>query len=194
MFARRTPRTILQNLKELFWPEMGWVRAFKYAKLRIVRLSDTTQKIALGLAIGAGISFTPLVGTHFIQAGIVAYLMRANILAALIGTFVGTPWTFPFMWWMGMTLGSFLLELFGMPASANLPDEVTLGVAWDLIKNDPYRIFLPWALGGYLIAFLSIPFTYLLFYNLVNGAKKARKIAREKHLHRAAKEMTGQKE
>ena len=194
MFARRTPRTILQNLKQLFWPDMGWIRACKYAKLRIIRLSDSSQKIALGLAIGAGISFTPLVGTHFIQAGLIAYLLRANILAALIGTFTGTPWTFPFMWWAAMSFGSFLFELIGLPASATLPDEINLTIIWELIKNEPLRIFAPWAVGGYLIAFLSIPLTYPLFFPLIKGAKKARKKAKERNLHRIAKEVTGQED
>lgn len=193
MFKRRKPRTVLQNIRELFWPSMGWIRAAKYTKLRIVRLSDTSQKIALGLAIGTAISFTPFVGTHFIQAGFIAYLLRANFLASLIGTFVGNPWTFPFMWWAAMSFGTFLFQLFGLPASAALPDEVSLAIVWEIIKNEPFRIFAPWLTGGYLMGALSIPFTYMIFYQLVNGAKLARKKARERKLHRVAKQVTGQK-
>ena len=171
---------------------MGWIRAAKYTRLRIVRLSDTTQKIALGLAIGAAISFTPLVGTHFIQAGFIAYLLRANFLASLIGTFVGNPWTFPFMWWAAMSFGSFIFQLLGFPASVSLPDNIDLGVVWELIKTEPFRIFLPWLLGGYLLALLTTPISYMIFYQMVHGAKKARIKAREPKLHRVAREVTGQ--
>ena len=90
MFQRRVPLTPLQNLKEIFWPSMGWIRAIKYTKHRIVRLSDSTHKIALGLAFGAAVSFSPIMGTHFVQAGILAYIFRANLVASLVGTFVGT--------------------------------------------------------------------------------------------------------
>jgi len=193
MFKRRDPRTILQNIREVFWPSMGWIRACRYVKYRVTRLSDTSQKIALGLAIGAGISFTPFLGTHFIQAGFLAYALRANFLAALIGTFVGNPWTFPFMWWAAMAFGSFLFQIFGLPASATLPDHMTFSVMIDLIKNEPFRIFAPWFVGGYLIAFLSLPLSYMFFYKLVSGAKIARKKARERKLHRVAREVTGQK-
>lgn len=192
MFQRRNSRTVLQNIRELFWPSMGWIRAAKYTRLRIIRLSDTTQKIALGLSIGAAISFTPLVGTHFIQAGFIAYIFRANFLAALIGTFVGNPWTFPFMWWAAMTFGSFIFQAIGLPASVSLPDHMDLSVVWDMIIHDPFRIFLPWLVGGYLIALLSVPVSYMIFYRLVNGAKKARVRARERKLHRVAREVTGQ--
>lgn len=194
MFKRRKPRTLLQNTKELLWPTMGWIRTALYIKHKIARLSDTSQKIALGLAIGAGISFSPFIGTHFIQAGLLSYMLRANFFASLIGTFVGNPWTFPFMWWAAIAFGSFLFQIVGLPASATLPDDITFSIVIDLIKNDPFRIFAPWFVGGYLIAFLSIPLTYILFFNLVNGAKLARKKARERHIHKIAKEVTGQQQ
>lgn len=192
MFKRREPRTALQNIRELFWPSMGWLRAFRYTKHRVIRLSDTSQKIALGLAIGAAISFTPIIGTHFIQAGFLAYLLRANFLAALVGTFAGNPWTFPFMWWAAISFGSYLFQLFGLPASTALPDHVDLTVMWNLMWSEPLRLFLPWLLGGYLLALLSMPLTYMLFYRVVNGAKVARKQARVRQMHRAARDVTGQ--
>lgn len=193
MFKRRKPRSVLQNIRELFWPSMGWIRAFKYTKHRIVRLSDTSQKIALGLAIGAAISFTPIIGTHFIQAGFIAYLLRANFLAALIGTFAGNPWTFPFMWWAAISFGAFLFEMFGLPASATIPDEASPKIILQMMWDQPFRVFAPWFVGGYLLGFMSIPLSYTIFYQLVKGAKAARRRARERKLHRFAKEVTGQK-
>jgi uncharacterized protein (DUF2062 family) len=172
---------------------MGWLRTLRYTKIRIIRLSDSSQKIALGLAIGAGVSFSPLLGTHFIQAGFFAYLTRSNFLASLIGTFVGNPWTFPFMWWASISFGSFLFQLVGLPASASLPDDITMTMLWDIIKHEPVRIFAPWFVGGYLLGLASVPIYYVFFYHLVNGAKAARKKARERSIHRVAKNMTGQK-
>jgi len=194
MFQRREPLGIFRKLRELFWPTMGWVRAFQYVKHRIVRLSDSSHRIAVGLACGAVISFTPLVGTHFIQAGILAYIFRGNLLSAIIGTFVGNPWTFPFMWWAAMSFGSFLFGVFGLPASTALPEVVTFGVMWNLATTDPLRLFLPWLLGGYLIALFSWPFFYVIFFYLVKSAKLARLRAHQRKLHRAAREMTGQRE
>ncbi len=194
MFIRRKPLTKLQHLKEIFWPTMGWMRACQYVKHRVIRLSDSDHRIAAGLATGASISFTPLVGTHFIQAGSIAYIFRFNFIAALIGTFVGNPWTFPFMWWAAIEFGSFLFELVGLPSSKALPDVVTLPIMWDLLWHQPLRIFLPWLLGGYLLGLFSWPFSYVIFYNLVRGAKAARKKAKLMRMHKTAKEITGQKQ
>lgn len=193
MFKRRDPRTIIQNLKQAIWPSMGWRRYFKYVRMRVVRLSDSSAKIAAGLAIGVAISFSPLMGTHLIQAVLIAYVIRANVIASLIGTIIGNPWTFPFMWWASISLGSALFGLFGLPATASLPEGMDISMFWDLVTHDPLRIFMPWMLGGYLIAFLIWPFCYLFFYNLVKAAKAARKKAMLLKVHQAAKDVTGQK-
>ena len=194
MFKRRKPRSALGNTRELFWPSMGWVRAIKYTRLRIIRLSDSSHKIAAGLATGVSVSFSPILGTHFIQAGLISFATRTNFLASLIGTFVGTPWTFPFMWWAAISLGSFLFGIMGLPAAASLPDEITISILWEIARHEPMRIFMPWLLGGYLIALVSWPFSYFFFYNLVKGAKAARRKARLRKVRQVAKEMTGQKE
>ncbi|MBX2835108.1 MAG: DUF2062 domain-containing protein [Micavibrio sp.] len=172
---------------------MGWVRAARYTKMRIVRLSDSSQHIALGLSIGTAISFTPLVGTHFIQAGFLAWLTRANFISALIGTFAGNPWTFPFMWWASVSLGTAIFHMVGMPVEAAMPEEVNFAIVLDIIKNEPFRIFGPWFVGGYLLGLISIPFTYVPYYSMVSGAKIARKKARERKIHKFAREVTGQK-
>ncbi len=193
MFKRRKPRNILQNTRELFWPSMGWIRAVHYTKHRITRLSDSTHKIAAGLAIGAAVSFSPFLGTHFIQAGAIAYLTRTNFIASLIGTFVGNPWTFPFIWWGAIGLGSYVMSFFGIATNHSLPEEMDFGTLWDLMLHDPFRIFLPWLIGGYLMALLIWPVAYGVFYQLVKGAKIARRKSRMRKVHKIAKEITGQK-
>ncbi|MCC6598793.1 MAG: DUF2062 domain-containing protein [Alphaproteobacteria bacterium] len=172
---------------------MGWRRAARYGMLRIVRLSDTTHKIALGLAFGTLISCTPLVGTHFIQAGFLAYIFRANIFAALMATFIGNPWTFPFMWWAAISFGSFLFTSIGLDAARSVPKDINFHIVWDIMMHEPLRIFLPWFVGSYLFLIILTPVFYFGYYHLVRGAKLARKKARTRKLHRAIKEITGQR-
>ncbi len=174
MFKRRKPLTLWQTSCELFWPSMGWKRAFHYVKHRLIRLSDSTHNIALGLAIGMGVSFTPILGTHFIQAGIIALALRCNVFSAMIGTFVGNPWTFPFFWWGGFSLGAFMFELFGITGAGILPDDLTFPIVWEMIKTEPMTLFLPWMMGGYFLAFATIPFSYPIYFCVVKAAKVAR--------------------
>lgn len=182
MFKRRVPLSRMALVKELFWPSMGWKRAFYYVKHRIIRLSGSSESISRGLATGACISFTPLVGTHFIQAGLLAYIIRGNLLASLIGTFVGNPWTFPFMWFAAYTVGVKIFGLFGFSDFASLPDHVTLSILWDMVLAEPLKLFLPWLVGGYSVALFSWPIFFVIFYFLVRGAKRAKALAKANRL------------
>jgi len=177
MFKRRIKLTWLQTAKQAIWPKMGWLRAVQYYAKRTIRLTDTTENIAKGLASGTAMSFSPLVGTHILQAGLLTYILRGNLLASLVGTIIGNPWTFPFMWFASITLGSWIFALIGLPANIYLPDEVSLSILWELLLSEPLRILLPWFLGGYLCALISWPIAYFIFYSLINTAKLAREKA-----------------
>jgi uncharacterized protein (DUF2062 family) len=109
MFQRRAKPTLTRRIANILWPSIGWRRWLVYMRHRLGRLPGTPYSIAAGFACGAAVSFTPLVGFHFFLGGVWAWLVRANILASAIGTAVGNPWTFPFIWiwlyklghWMG---------------------------------------------------------------------------------------------
>jgi hypothetical protein len=191
MFKRRKPRSKLSSLRELIWPSMGLRRTFRYVRLRIVRMSDTTHQIAAGLSIGVWISFSPLVGTHFVQAAAIAWLLRVNILSAIIGTLVGTPWTFPLMWWASIELGVSLTSFFGIGSVDRLPDHLDLDVLWDIATTKPLELFLPWMIGGYALGLICCLASYVLLYRLVQAAKAARARAKLGHMEREASRITG---
>ena len=184
MFIRRTPQKTLKWLKEFCYPDMGYIRTLKYMYHRIVRLSDGTTRIAAGLAIGSAVSFSPLVGTHFLQALGLAWLVRANYLAAMIGTFLGNPWTFPFLWLTGYYVGSSVFGAFGVTDFAELPDNLTIYQMIDLFWAEPLTLFLPWMLGGYICAIMFAPLSFLVSYYIVNTTKKARRRRRIKKLRK----------
>jgi len=170
MFKRRKPLTLSQTAKQLFWPAMGWKRSLVYMKHRLLRVADTTHSIALGLAIGLGVSFTPLLGTHFIQAAIIAIILRGNVITAMMGTWIGNPWTFPFFWWAGFSFGSFLLSFLGIEGASTIPENLSLSV----IYHDFWSLFMPWMFGGYILLVISVPVTYPIYYKIIESAKKAR--------------------
>jgi len=94
VFKRRDKRPIWQVVKEFFWPRGGWARAAHYVKHRLRRLPDSPARIARGIFAGVFTTFTPFFGLHFIVAALIAFVMRGNILAALLSTFFGNPLTY----------------------------------------------------------------------------------------------------
>lgn len=96
-------------ITQTLWPRGGWGRAAQYVRHRLRRLPDSPHRIARGIFAGVFVSFTPFYGFHFVAAAIVARLMGGNILASLLSTFFGNPITFPFIAWISLRLGNWIL-------------------------------------------------------------------------------------
>lgn len=98
MFKQENKINFFKRAINFIWPSIGWRRSFYYILARLSRIKGSAYSIAAGFACGAAISFSPFVGLHFILGAIWAYVIRGNIFAAILGTAVGNPWTFPFIW------------------------------------------------------------------------------------------------
>ena len=180
VFKRRTPKTYYQIVAEAFYPKGGWRRAAQYVLHRLRRLPDPAHKISRGIAAGVFVSFTPLFGFHFIAAAAVAWVLRGNILAALLATFVGNPLTFPFIAAIALELGSWMLG--SPPVPLNRVGQA-FSDAFTQLWDNFYAIFTPaemhWdALGDFfqviipgIIAGLAF---YYLSYPLIVTYQKAR--------------------
>ncbi|MEM8812899.1 MAG: DUF2062 domain-containing protein [Pseudomonadota bacterium] len=106
LFRQRFKPDFWATARVLLWPRRSWYRSFEYLRKRVVRLSASPHVIALGFACGAFASCTPFVGFHFLIAGAIAFVLGGNIIASAIGTSVGNPLTFPFIWATTFNVGS----------------------------------------------------------------------------------------
>ncbi len=164
VFKRGKRRPISQIVWESIWPRGGWGRAATYVTHRLRRLPDEPHRIARGIFAGVFISFTPFFGFHLILAGLIAWLVRGNILAALLATFAGNPLTTPLVAYSSVELGHWILGIpGGMPLSAIFgafsdaglelwrnfraifTDDVT---HWDRLGQFFQVVFLPYLVGG----------------------------------------------
>jgi uncharacterized protein len=186
MFRSRTPKSFLHHLRDFFWPSLGWRRYIRYLKYRVIRLKDSTYSVTCGFASGAAVSFTPIPGTHFIQAAGLAYLLKGNVLAGLAGTLVGNPWTFPLMWWLAYSVGKYLFILFGFPI-ADMPAQFEWSHFWHEVTTKPMDLILPWLAGGYVLCLISWPFFYLIFHWLIDHVKNTQELWRRKKLTKKSK-------
>lgn len=179
MFRRREKQSFFIKVREFLWPSAGWRRAGHYMKHRLARIDGTPYAIAAGFASGAAVSFTPFVGLHFIFAAIIAWVVRGNILTSAIGTAVGNPWTFPFIWAATYNLG---INILGGEAADDLMRQLDKMFGdftiVDLV-NDPLSalgpfletIFFPMLLGGSIIGACLWFFIYWPIYKLVSEYK-----------------------
>ncbi|MDP9136680.1 MAG: DUF2062 domain-containing protein [Pseudomonadota bacterium] len=127
MFKRRSNLPWLARLRAYVWPRKGASRGWSYLWHRLRRIRATPHSIALGLAIGVFMSFSPLIGFHILLAAIVCAILGANILAAAAGTMLCNPLTCPLMMIGNYQIGELLLREQGRPDfQFDVPD-ATLG-------------------------------------------------------------------
>lgn len=168
LFKRRKKLSFGERVRDCLWPHGGWVRTARYIWRRSARLSGTPHSIAAGFSSGALASFTPFVGFHFIIGLACASITRGNILAAIFGTFVGNPLTFPFIWFATYSVGkrllasegpsAYVVELPQLSMWTMMTDPVGL---WRTFAEQMIPIIKPMTVGGMV---LGIPSMLVLYF------------------------------
>ncbi len=193
VFKRREKRPLWQVVFEFFWPRGGWSRAAQYVRHRLHRLPDTPEKIARGIFAGVFTTFTPFYGLHFLTAAIIAFVMRGNILAALLATFFGNPLTYVPIGVISMRMGYFLL---GTPAHSDDHIARSLGgkfmdagealqhnvmamftdatVDWHSLKIFYDEVFFPYLIGGIIPGLVAATICYIISVPLIRAYQKRR--------------------
>ena len=183
MFRRRKPLPLPQRILDFLWPRGGWRRSSAYFAHRVRRLPGTPYRVAAGFACGAAISFTPLIGFHLIGAVLLAVILRGNLAASLIGTLVGNPWTFPFIWLWTYKIGHLALGGNAVAAAPSEPRFVNVFsslmralLEFDLayIIGHVWPVLLPMTIGGVPTAVVAWFAFFLPIRRTVSEYQRAR--------------------
>jgi len=181
LFRRREGPTLFDRMLIFLWPRGGLQRGWRYLWHRLTRISATPHTIALGVAVGAFVSFTPFVGLHFLLAGIIALALGGSILASALGTAVGNPLTFPFIWLASYNLGALLLGYRQRTRiRIDLPDDMLATVVTDpegfwrafWFAVDPYIV--PMTVGGIPLGLACGLAVYIVVRSAVAGYQRRR--------------------
>lgn len=150
----------------------------------LFHLRGSPEAVALGLALGIFIAFTPALGLQTISALTLATLLGASRPAALAGTLVTNPVTqLPislFTYWFGNLVWQ------GPPiervrqALVDALDGFAERPLFDL--GDPVRqfaelsreVFVPLWIGGILLGFVAGGLSYVAVANLLRGVHRRR--------------------
>lgn len=169
LFRRRRPLSVFSKLRAVIWPTRGWRRSARYVGHRLGRLPGTPYRIAAGFAAGVAVSFTPFIGFHFLGGALLALLLRGSVMASAIGTAVGNPWTFPFIWAWIYGLGRWILGHTG--GTAELPDNLS----FQFIFDNVWGVLWPMTVGGLPMGVLAWCLSFWPMRRLVDGYQRARR-------------------
>lgn len=148
-------------------------RRLRLVYLKILRLDDPPERIARGAAIGVLMGILPTFGLGGVFAIAIAFVLKANKAAALLGSFIMNPITSPFFWTLSIVIGSVILRQDYTAMLAKFKGESLLkGAEW------VYMVFLT---GNVILAAV---FTAASYYLVRNAIIKHRKNKAEKRLAR----------
>lgn len=189
MFKRK-PRSYAQLASEMLWPRGGWSRSAQYVVHRVRRLPDEPQRIGRGFAAGVFVNFTPLFGFHLVLSMAIAWLIRANMLAAVLGTFIGNPLTTPIIAVVSVGLGRWMMGVEGSANPAVILGEFTAAGSqlwqntlaiftdapahWDRLAVFFDNVFLPYLVGGIIPGLVFAVVAHYLTVPVIRAYHKRR--------------------
>jgi len=212
VFKRRDRRTVPEWIREFIYPKGGFKRAAQYVTHRLRRLPDEPHRIARGVFAGVFVSFTPLFGFHFLSAALMAWIIRGNILAALLATFVGNPLTSPFIAITSVELGHWMMGIEAPLSFVSIVEAFTNAgreiwenfiaiftsepTHWGSLSRFFHFIYLPYLVGGILPGFVVSVLFYWATIPLVRAYQKLRanKLKERIEKRRATKHLKAMQE
>ncbi|SFE39881.1 DUF2062 domain-containing protein [Roseivivax sediminis] len=192
VFKRRDKRSIWQAVIQALWPRGGWARAARYVHHRLNRLPDPPERIARGIFAGVFVTFTPFYGLHFFIAMFLAWVLRGNVIASLLGTFFGNPLTYVPIGVISMTTGYWMLGIETDPAQHGTLGHKFMRAGDDLWDNfvalftpaEPHwdglqifydEVFYPYMVGGVVPGIVAGLICYYVSVPVIRAYQNRRK-------------------
>ena len=81
---------------------------------KLLHIEDTPERTALAFSIGIFLGFSPFLGLHTLTGLVIAFLLKLNRLAILLGVWSNTPWWivpyYTVATWLGMWVVRFRID------------------------------------------------------------------------------------
>lgn len=153
-------------------------RVSKLYYLKLLRINDPPEKIALGAGIGAFIGFMPTFGIAMALSFVFAHLFKANKAAAILGTFVMNPISSPIVWSASAALGSLIFW-------QDMASFMLIGSDLSQVKETIGKDLLAFFTGNFILSAIG---GVVVYYMVLKGVirrreKKAAKKFKKRLLH-----------
>ncbi|WP_455475657.1 DUF2062 domain-containing protein [Bartonella sp. B17] len=179
-FRRQESVDFVKRMRLWLWPRRSFSRSFRYMYKRILRISATPHKVALGFAIGIFLACSPLFGVHMILAVFFSWVLRGNFAAAIVGTVFSNPLTFLFIVMADYKIGYLCLSFFSDVNEISLSqvralfDGLTFSNVSLLFKDAWNSIMRPMIVGGILLGFVLGGLSYVGIYRAITRFQQKR--------------------
>lgn len=142
---------------------LRWVR---YKFLKILRLRDSSDKVAKGVALGIAFNFLPTFGLGLIGAFLFAGLIRANQMAAVLSAIL-VKFGIPIFYLLNLAVGHLVLGDGFIVEEGNMPHFSFSEINWGALKS----LGFPFLIGSLINAVWTGVLAYFLVFGVVERYK-----------------------
>ncbi|MHC4294178.1 MAG: DUF2062 domain-containing protein [Planctomycetota bacterium] len=167
----------------------GLRRIFVY---RVLHADDTPHRIALGVAVGIFITWTPTMGLQMALTAAMAWLLGANKLVGIPFVWISNPLTAAPLYGFNFKVGKMLLGSNYQTPRFSEVFAVTGSSWWEALWNcthafwiEMWKVFPPLWLGSVLLGLALGAITYFLVYRTVVAYRQLRQHRRAARRARA---------
>lgn len=140
-------------------------RLLRFLYLKLIKINDTPQRVALGLALGVFLGLIP--GTGSIAAITLAIVFRLNRFAAITGSLITNTWLSLAMLIPAIKTGAKILNLNWTELNSNFMAFLA-EFRWSvLFKVSIYKIILPVAVGYVTISLSLAVLVYVISISII---------------------------
>jgi len=136
------------------------LRFLKLIYIKFFRIHDTPQRIALGVGIGVFLGIIP--GTGPIAAVFMAFVLRVNRAAALLGSLLTNTWLSILTFSLSIKIGSGIMRVDWQDVHKNWVQFLKDFKIITLFKLATLKIVLPVIIGYFVVAFCLGLIVYLV--------------------------------
>ena len=143
---------------------------------RVLHVDDTPHRIALGVAIGIFVAWTPTIGLQMILTVLLSALLRANKVVGVPFVWISNPLTVPFIYGPSYALGRFLLG--SQDAKPNFLQIIASKDGWFETVwawwHETLKVSWPLWIGSVLMGLVLGGVTYLVLRSAVRTYREHR--------------------
>lgn len=130
--------------------------------LKLFRINDSAQRIALGLGVGVFLGLLPLTGP--LAALFLASLLRINRAGALIGSLLTNTWLSIATFFLSIRIGSSIMKVDYRQVYSQWDTYIAQGNWLDLFKISSLKLVFPVILGYIIVGIVLGFFAYILCF------------------------------
>ncbi len=154
-----------------------YVRARRFVIHGVLHADDPPHKLALGIAVGVFVAFTPTIGAQTVLAVFFAWLLRANKAVGIPVVWLSNPATFVPIFYPCYRLGSWLIEQPGKGRTwwkelAHPPPGWWEGI--EFYWGRTMEIWMPLWLGSLIVATVMGIVTYFVTRGMIVTYRRGR--------------------